>query len=156
MPELLKLYVESNESFLSLIFIIGVKVVILFGKNVTNQSKFLLPSKPSAKTWRRVSRKPTTLKELKESVCKTISGKKLRHKHHLNEITMMCREIRSKTLMSNSLSSAELAIDGVILDLDLTNIKYNAAENYSNYKKNYFNIMSLGCDIKVSIFIYHP
>ena len=58
--------------------------------------------------------------------------------------------------MSSSLSSAELAIDGVTLDLDLTNIKYNAAENYSNYKENYFNIMSLGCDIKVSIFIYHP
>ena len=68
----------------------------------------------------------------------------------------MCREIRSKTLTSNSLSSAELDIDEVILDLNLTKIKYNAAENYSNYKENYFNIMSLGYDIKVSIFIYHP
>ena len=67
---------------------------------------------------------------------------------------MMHREIRSKKLVSNSFSSAELvSIDGVTLDHNLTNIKYNAAENYSNYKENYFNTVSFGFDVKVPIFI---
>ena len=66
----------------------------------------------------------------------------------------MLRAIRSKNLVSHSFSSAELiSVDGVTLDHDLTNIKYNAAENYSNYKENYFNTESFGCDIKVPIFI---
>ena len=91
---------------------------------------------PSAEIWRRISRKATSLKELKESACKTTSGKKLRYKRHLNEITIMRREIRSKNLVSNSSGSAELvSIDGVTLDHDLTNIKYNASEDYSNYKE---------------------
>ena len=67
---------------------------------------------------------------------------------------MMHREIRSKNLVSNSFSSAELvSIDGVTLDHNLSNIKYNAAENYSNYKENYFNTVSFGFDVKVPIFI---
>ena len=66
----------------------------------------------------------------------------------------MHREIRSTNLVSNSFSSAELvSIDGVTLDHNLTNIKYNAAENYSNYKENYFNTVSFGFDVKVPIFI---
>ena len=69
---------------------------------------------------------------------------------------MMRTDIRSKNLVSHSFSSAELvSIDGVTLDHNLTNIKYNAAENYSNHKENYFNTVSFGCDIKVPIFITH-
>ena len=109
---------------------------------------------PSAKMPRRVSRKATTLKELRESAFKTTSGKKLRYKWHLNEIVTMCREIRSKNVVSPSFSSAELvSTDGVTLDHDLTKIKCNTVENYSNYKEKYFNTMSFGCDIKVPIFI---
>ena len=60
---------------------------------------------------------------------------------------MMRKEIRSKNLVPNSFSSAELVpIDGVTLDHGLTNIKYNAAENYCNHKENYFNTMSFLCE----------
>ena len=91
---------------------------------------------PSAEIWRRVCRKSTSLKELKDSVCDTSSDKKIRYKWHLNEVTMMRREIRLNNLVLLNLNPANLiSIDWVLLDGDLSNIKYNAAENYVNYKK---------------------
>ena len=67
----------------------------------------------------------------------------------------MCRDIRSKNLVSHSFSSAELvSIDGVTLDHDLTNIKYNAAENYSNYKEK--TQCHLGVISKCQYNIYYP
>ena len=49
---------------------------------------------------------------------------------------MMLREIRLNNLVLSRLNLATLiSIDRVLLDHDLSNIKYNAAENYKNYKK---------------------
>ena len=136
MLESLKSYVESHES-LSVTNFHNSQGDHFIQEECNKLIKpFVPPGMPSAKTWTKVSKKATPFKELKESICETISGKKLRYKRHLNEITMMCRDFRSKNLVSHSFSSAELvSIDGVTLDHDLTNIKYNAAENYSNYKE---------------------
>ena len=97
---------------------------------------FLPPGMPSAEIWRRVCRKAANIKELIDSVCDTSFDKKIRYKRHLNEVTMMRREIRLNNLVLPNLNPANLiSIDGVLLDGDLSNIKYNAAENYENYEK---------------------
>ena len=50
----------------------------------------------------------------------------------------MRREIRLNNLVLPNLNPATLiSIDRVLVDVDLSNIKYNAAENYENYKKNH-------------------
>ena len=66
----------------------------------------------------------------------------------------MRSEIRLNNLLLLSVNPANLiSIDKVLLDRDLSNIKYNAAENYENYKKNYCATTSCGCNIKVPMFI---
>ena len=105
---------------------------------------------PSAEIWKRVSQKATTLKELKESVCTSILEKKIRYKRHLNKVTMMHREIRSKGLLSQIFNRENLtSIDRITLNSKLCDITYNAIENYNNNKENYFKAMSFGYDFKV-------
>ena len=66
----------------------------------------------------------------------------------------MRSEIRLNNLLLLSVNPANLiSIDKVLLDRDLSNIKYNATENYENYKKNYCATISCGCNIKVPMFI---
>ena len=66
---------------------------------------------------------------------------------------MMHREIRLNNLVLSSLSPTHLiSVDRVLLDCNLSNIKYNTAKNYENYKNNYCATMSFRCNIKVPIF----
>ena len=139
MPELLKSYLESHESFSVSNFYNRCQGGDFIQEESNKLVKsFLPPGMPSAEIWRRVCRKSTNLKELKDSLCDTSSNKKIRHKRHLNEVTMMRREVRLNNLVLPNLNPANLiSIDGVLLEGDLSNIKYNAAENYENYKKNH-------------------
>ena len=139
MLELLKSYLKSHESFsVSNFYNRGQCGDFIQEESNKLVKSFLPPGTPSAGIWRRVCRKSTNLKELKDSACDTSSDKKIRYKRHLNEVTMMRREIRLNNLVLPNLNPATLiSIDRVLVDVDLSNIKYNAAENYENYKKNY-------------------
>ena len=67
---------------------------------------------------------------------------------------MMHREIRLNNLVLSSLSPTHIiSIDRVLLDCNLSNIKYNTAKNYEKYKNNYCATMPFRCNIKVLIFI---
>ena len=48
---------------------------------------------------------------------------------------MIRRELRSTNLLSVSKSDLR-SVDGIALDYDLTKLKYNANENYNNYKES--------------------
>ena len=96
-----------------------------------------------------------TLKELKESVCDTTAGKKIRYKRHLHKVTMIRREIRVQNFASpisyeqnNLISSDELPLDS-----DLANLKYTVVENYDHYKEQYGLHSLFRCNIKTPIFV---
>ena len=59
----------------------------------------------------------------------------LRYKRYLKEVTMIRRELRSTNLLSVSKNDLR-SVDGIALDYDLTKLKYNANENYNNYKES--------------------
>ena len=61
-------------------------------------------------------------------------------------------EIRSTNLLSVSKSGLK-SVDSIVLDYDLTNLKYNANENYNNYKESYVRNGKFGCEIKIPIFM---
>ena len=53
-----------------------------------------------------------------------------------------------------SVSTSDLkSVDGIALDDDLTNLKYNANENYNNYKVGFVRNGKFGCQIKIPIFM---
>ena len=91
------------------------------------------------------------LKELKRSVCE-IGNVNLKYKRNLNEETMIHREPRSTNLLSVSESDLK-SVDGIALDDDLTNLKYNANENYNHYKESYVRNGKFGCVIKIPTFM---
>ena len=133
MPDEIRSYVESHESFSPS----GLQNRGQGGDFVQEESNRLIKSFlplgiPSQEIWTRVCRKAETLKELKTSVCE-VGNVNLKYKRYLNEETMIRRELRSTNLLSVSKSDLK-SVDGIALDYDLTNLKYNAYENYNNYK----------------------
>ena len=95
MSELLKSYLESHKHFsVSDFYIHGQSGNFIQEESNKLVKSFSKPGMPSVEIWRRVCRKSTNLKELKDSVCDTPSDKKIRYKQHLNEAIMIHREIR--------------------------------------------------------------
>ena len=65
---------------------------------------------------------------------------------------MIRRVLRSLNLLSVSKSDLK-SVDGIALDYDLTNLKYNANENYNSYKESYVRNGKFGCEIKIPVFM---
>ena len=152
MPDEIRSYVESHENFSPS----GLQNRGQGGNFVQEESNrliksFLAPGIPSQEIWTRVCRKAETLKELKTSVCE-VGNVNLKYKRHLNEETMIRRELRSTNLLSVSKSDLK-SVDGITLDYDLTNLKYNANENYNNYRDSYVRNGKFDCEIKIPIFM---
>ena len=116
---------------------------------------FLPPGMPTADVWKRVCRKATDLTKLKENALGNLKKSQKRYKKHDNEVTMMCREIRSLEYMTMSPEnfSQIKSIDGNSLDCELCDFRYNADENYKNYKNELKETQKFGCNILNPIFI---
>ena len=65
---------------------------------------------------------------------------------------MIRRVLRSLNLLSVSKSDLK-SVDGIALDYDLTNLKYNTNENYNSYKESYVRNGKFGCEIKIPVFM---
>ena len=102
MPDSIKSYVEGHESFSVSNFSNRGQGGDFIQEEANKTIKlFLLPGMPSSEIWKRVCRKAVTLKELKESVCDTTAGKKIRYKRHLHKVTMIRREMSPKFHLSH-------------------------------------------------------
>ena len=122
--------------------------------NKTTKS-FLAPGIPTAETWRRVCRKATDLRKLKENALGNTKKSSKQYKKFDNEVTMMRREIRSCQFikMSPHYSSDIIAVDGQKLDAELCDFRYNGNLNHENYKKQLKASGRFGCEIMKPIFI---
>ena len=152
MPDQIRSYVESHESFSPSVLQNRGQGGDFVQEEIIKS--FLPPGIPSQEIWTPVCRKAETLKELKTSVCE-VGNVNLKYKRYLNEETMICRELRSTNLLSASKSDLK-SVDGIALDYDLTNLKYNANENYNNYKESYVRNGTFDCEIKIPIFMTPP
>lgn len=116
---------------------------------------FLPPGMPTADVWKRVCRKATDLTKLKENALGNLKKSQKRYKKHDNEVTMMRREIRSLEYitMSPENFSQIKSIDGNPLDCEICDFRYNADENYKNYKNELKETQKFGCNILNPIFI---
>ena len=151
-PDQIRSYVESHESFSPSVLQNRGQGGDFVQEEIIKS--FLPPGIPSQEIWTPVCRKAETLKELKTSVCE-VGNVNLKYKRYLNEETMICRELRSTNLLSASKSDLK-SVDGIALDYDLTNLKYNANENYNNYKESYVRNGTFDCEIKIPIFMTPP
>ena len=96
-----KSYVEEHESFsVSNFSNRGQGGDFIKKEAIKTIKSFLPPGMLSSEIWERVCRKAATLKELKEPVWDTTTGKEIRYKKDLHEVTMIRREIRVQNLES--------------------------------------------------------
>ena len=101
MPDSIKSYVEEHESFsVSNFSNRGQGGDFIKEEAIKTIKSFLPPGMLSSEIWERVCRKVATLKGLKEPVWDTTTGKEIRYKKDLHEVTMIKREIRAQNLES--------------------------------------------------------
>ena len=152
MPDEIRSHVESHESLsLSGLQNRGQGGHFVQGESNRLIKSFLPPCIPAQEIWTCVCRKAETLIELKTSVYE-VGNVNLKYKRYLNEETMIHRELSLTNVLSVSKSDLK-SVDGIALDYNLTNLKYNANENYNNYKESYVRNGKFGCEIKIPIFM---
>ena len=150
-------YINANESF------------SLFGRQNAGQGgdfcheelnkrikANLPPVMPSFDVWTRICRKLEDLEEIRNSLLASTESKS-NFRNHDQEVTMMRREIRSKSTIFHDplLKYAPVkALNGSLLSNDLVDVKYQANENYKNYKEHFLeNDTSYEAKIKSPIFV---
>ena len=108
---------------------------------------FLPPEIPTQETWRRVQRKATDLKDLKNDA---LSKTSINERSYQKRKTVATREVQKK--LRHPIGPLT-SFGNYQLDEPLVNVKQIAVENYKNYKNCYAQSGIFGCRVLHPIFI---
>lgn len=116
-------------------------------KSISQSISFLPPEIPTQETWRRVQRKATDLKDLKNDALRKTS---INERSYQKRKTVATREVQKK--LRHRIGPLT-SFGNYQLDEPLVNVKQIAVENYKNYKNCYVQSGIFGCRILHPIFI---